>query len=475
MYHRLAVSVLTSLVACLSLFAQEVPNLVGDWLGVIEMPGVRLRLALAVTTGPNGLKAKLTSVDQGNTALPVDTVSVEGNKVQLQLVALQASYQGEFDDDGEEIVGTWTQRGHPIALNLQRVASAPVHRRPQEPKPPFPYDEREVSYRNEGAGITLAGTLTTPKGEGPFPAVLLITGSGPQDRDEAVAGHRPFFVIADAFTRKGIAVLRVDDRGVGGSTGGGPTATSADFADDVLAGVAFLRSQHKIDANRVGLLGHSEGALIAPMAAAKDPRIAFLVLLAPPAVTGDKLLLVQAEAVNRASGVHAAGTELNRHLQLCTFDIVKSAESLDMAAEQIRSRCLPLDGVSESNRAAAMKAFEPHVRMATTPWFRFLLMHDPAPILRSVKVPVIAMFGAKDLQVVASQNAPVVEEILKQSGHSASKVVVLPNLNHLMQTAETGVPKEYGEIEETIAPAALAEISTWLEVVTKAEAPPGAR
>ncbi len=318
-------------------------------------------------------------------------------------------------------------------------------RRPQEPGRPFPYEEVAIAYRNDAAGITFAGTLTKPQGAGPFPAVLLITGSGAQDRDETLNGHKPFLLTADYLTRKGIAVLRVDDRGVGGS-GGDPNATSKDFAGDVQAGVRCLASRRDIDARHIGLIGHSEGGIIAPMVASSpDAGVAFIVLLAGPGVPGDEILYEQSKVLIAASGGTDADVKAARAQQESIVAVVKAGG--DVRTMQRKLRAL---GIPETADALL------------SPWYQFFLAYDPRPTLSKVKVPVLALFGERDLQVPPAQNAPAIEAALKSGAAKKHQVLVLPGLNHMFQTSRTGLPAEYADIEETMSPVVLAAIADWV-------------
>ncbi|HEU0301577.1 MAG TPA: alpha/beta fold hydrolase, partial [Longimicrobium sp.] len=262
-------------------------SVAGSWGGALEPGPVRLRLKLIVPGAAGDSTATLVSVDQGGASMPA-TFSVRGDSVIFDLSQIGGSYRAVLSAGADSLAGTWTQGGGSLPLVMVRGAdSMMVVRRPQEPRRPFPYREEEVAYESVD-GVRLAGTLTLPPGDGPYPGVLLITGSGSQDRDELIFNHRPFLVLSDYLTRRGIAVLRVDDRGVGGSTGDPRTATSADFARDVAAGVRFLRARREI--GPVGLIGHSEGGLIAPMVAAQTPEVRFLVLLAGPGTDSRTLL-----------------------------------------------------------------------------------------------------------------------------------------------------------------------------------------
>jgi pimeloyl-ACP methyl ester carboxylesterase len=337
-------------------------------------------------------------------------------------------------------------------------------RRPQEPAPPFPYVQREVGYDN--GPIHLAGTLTLPEGRGPFPAVLLITGSGAQNRDEEIFGHKPFLVLADHLTRADIAVLRVDDRGVGGSTGDTGSSTTADFAADALAGVRFLASQPEIFKDRIGLLGHSEGGLVAALAASRSREVAFVVLLGTSGVPGYDLLVDQVEATARAAGAPEATAKQLVALERQALDAIRAEK--DEAA--LRAKLTPIlraaaELAAPGQRAAGGDldaAVERQVKASTSPWFRFFLSFDPRPVLRQVSVPVLAVGGNKDVQVPAARNLPAIERALQQGGAKDITIRRIPELNHLFQHAKTGSPAEYGAIEETFDPDLLGIITRWI-------------
>jgi pimeloyl-ACP methyl ester carboxylesterase len=327
--------------------------------------------------------------------------------------------------------------------------------RPQDPKPPFPYSQEEVTYGSLEPGVKLAGTLTIPDSKGPFPAVLLITGSGSQNRNEEIMGHKPFLVLADYLTRRGIAVLRVDDRGVGGSSSGPPTATTMNFVQDVLAGVAFLKARHDVDPRHIGLIGHSEGGLIAPIVANESPDVAFIVLMAGSGVKGEDLLLEQGRLLMRASGASEELMQENAKVQKKLFSVIKSTTDNEAAEKQMREF---LSTVNPAIRESALA----QMNMALSPWMRFFVTYDPQTALLKVKCPVLAMNGEKDLQVPPRQNLPAIEDALRAGGNKDFKVVELPGLNHLFQTCKTGAVSEYSQIEETISPSALDLMGDWI-------------
>lgn len=440
--------------------------LLGNWLGPIELPtGGTLRVALRVEEAEGRRRAFFDSIDQDARGIPVTAVSVEGEAVRFEVKSIGGTFEGTFEADRTRIKGTWTQSILSLPLTLEKVEELAALNRPQHPEPPFPYRVEEVTFANEAAGISLAGTLTIPEGEGPFPVSVLVSGSGPQDRDETIFGHKPFLVIADHLTRNGVAVLRFDDRGVGQSEGEFSSATTEDFASDARAAVRFLKGRAEIDPGKVGIIGHSEGGVVGPMVAAEEPgEVAFLVLLAGTGVNGREIILHQAGLIARASGV--PNEEVDRQVkeldELTSRMISGDARNDD--AEELAQAVLAASGDEDpdDSRSRAISEMD-------GPWFRFFLTHDPSPVLRRVDCPVLALFGEKDLQVDPSQNAPEVDAALKEAGHERSEVEILPGLNHLFQTASSGSPTEYGAIEETIAPELLDRVAEWVQSVTGRE------
>ncbi|HEY7545261.1 MAG TPA: alpha/beta fold hydrolase [Blastocatellia bacterium] len=361
-----------------------------------------------------------------------------------------------------------------VSLSVSGVnnVSASGQSRPQEPRLPYPYDEQEVVYENKKDGVQIAGTLTLPRSKGLVPAVLLITGSGPQDRNETLLGHKPFLVLADHLTRLGIAVLRVDDRGVGKSTGKFSEATSEDFAADVLAGVEYLKTRKEINPRRIGLIGHSEGGLIAPMVAAKSTDIAFIVMMAGQGLTGEEILYLQGALISKADGVSDDFIAQNRAMQERVFAIVKREKDGVVAERKIREEAVSFREIAASKAEATEEqkktinviaaAIESQAKFVVLPWFRFFLTYNPRPALMKVKCPVLAINGEKDLQVPAKENLAAIRQALEAGGNKDYTSLALPNLNHLFQTCRTGAISEYAQIEETISPVALNTISNWI-------------
>lgn len=443
-------------------------GVVGHWLGTLDVGAAQLRLALEVSAEDEGVRAVLTSLDQGNTEIPVPTTTFGDGVLRFEIPAIGASFEGTLGEDGTAIDGTFAQAGQSFPLTFERQEAKAVLRRPQEPQPPFPYETRDVTFDNPAADITLAGTVVTPEGEGPFPAVVFVSGSGPQDRDESLMGHKPFWVIADHLARHGIASLRYDDRGAGESEGDHMGSTVEDFATDAQAAVAYLAAQPKIDRGRLGILGHSEGGLSGPRAALAGDEVDFLVLLAPPGVPLTELLKRQSADVLRQQGMSAVQVEQASAEQAAQLALVADPElSDDELAAKLRARTEELrETLSEAERAMFQldddASVEASIRQVTTPWFRSLMRQDPAVYLEKTKVPVLALFGGKDIQVAAEENAAGLRAALAAAGNETVTVKIFPDANHLFQTAGTGAVGEYGQIEETMAPEVLEVIVEWI-------------
>jgi len=441
-------------------------TLEGAWQGTLQAGAVPLRLVVRFSKNDDdALVGKMDSIDQGANDLPIDEIELKDGTLRFSMKLIAGSYEGKLSKDGSKFEGQWQQGGVTLPLALARTDKPPELRRPQEPKKPYPYDEVEVAYENAAGGVKIAGTLTLPRGDGPFPAVLLISGSGPQDRDEQILGHRPFLVLADHLTRHGIAVLRVDDRGVGGSTGDWLSATMEDVAGDVLAGVAFLKQQPKIDANKIGLVGHSEGGIVAPIAAVRSPDMAFIVLLAGTGVTGEEIIFSQGKLIAKAMGASDEAIERQQELTRQYVALLKDDRTENVAerSQQLLDEHFESLPEDERKQAEALRSiYEANMRMSDSPWFRFFLTHDPRPTLRQVQCPVLAVIGENDLQVPAEENLREIERALAASGNTDYTVKELPGLNHLFQTSATGSIAEYATIEETIAPTALEFIADWI-------------
>lgn len=449
-------------------------DIAGTWQGTLDVGVVKLRLGLEFKKKEGGgFTGTMDSPDQGAFGMEIDEVTVEEQAVKFVMKKIGGSYDGKLSEDGKEISGKWTQGSSTLPLVLKRGEKVGPPRRPQEPKPPYPYLEEEVSYENSQAGIKLAGTLTLPKEGGPFSAVLLITGSGPQNRNEELMGHKPFLLWADYLTRRGLAVLRVDDRGVGGSTGEVGKSTIEDHAGDALAGVAYLKTRKEIDGAKIGLMGHSEGAVVAPASAAQSSDVAFIILLAGTGVTGEEILYRQGALIASAAGASDEAVAKTVELQQKLFAILKAEQDDMVAAEKLAAVMVEaITQLTDEERAAlgdASKLSLAQVSQMLNPWFRHFLSYDPRPVLVKVKCPVLAINGERDLQVEPAQNLPVIEAALRVAGNTDATVKELSGLNHLFQASKTGAISEYAQIEETINPAALELVAEWIAERTKAK------
>jgi fermentation-respiration switch protein FrsA (DUF1100 family) len=435
-----------------------VSPLEGTWQGAFQNGNMRFRLQLHISHDESKkLKGTLDSLDQGATDLPMSKISEQSGAVHFEIAMVYGVYEGTLNPAHNAMTGKWSQNQDSVALEFKRSDEVLELRRPQNPTKPYPYKEEEVTFSDKGGAVTLAGTLTIPQGAGPFPAALLISGSGPQNRDEYLAGHRPFLVLADYLTRKGIAVLRYDKRGIGKSSGNFASATTEDFAADAESALSFLKTRKEIAPGKTGAIGHSEGALIAPMLGANG-SVSWIVLMAGPAETGEKIMLSQSQAIAGAAGMPLAQITQSLDFDRKAYEMVRTEKDPDVLEKKIDAMVVS-SGVAEGSLPASVAA---QIHMLSSPWFRFFLDYDPVPTLQKVKCPVLALNGDKDLQVSAAENLPVIQKTLEDSGNKSGSTKSLPGLNHLFQHADSGTPTEYGAIEETISPEVLQIIGEWI-------------
>lgn len=445
-------------------FAQDIS---GAWNGILKVQGTQLRLTFNVVKTNEGISATLDSPDQGAYGIPVKFASIDQTAVKFGLPEAYIEYTGKLESE-DKITGTFTQAGQSYPLDLTRsIPEKEKLNRPQEPVKPYPYYSEDIKFENKTDTVWLAGTLTLPKKEGKFPAVILISGSGPQNRDEEVMGHKPFLVISDHLTRNGFAVLRFDDRGTGESTGSFSKATTFDFTKDVKAALNFLLTRTDIEHENIGLIGHSEGGIIAPMVAADSKEVNFIVLMAGTGIRGDKLLLMQQELIGKVSGVEQSEIDKMITLNKQAFDIVNETTNQDTlevrlkqfiktSLNEIPTEDMP-EGMSEDDFIHTL------VDQITSPWMQYFIRLDPSIALQKVDVPVLAINGANDIQVPSKINLDAIEKAIRKGGNSEITVIEMPGLNHLFQESATGDINEYAKIEQTISTEVLEQITIWLK------------
>lgn len=464
---NLTLVILTSLFS-LTIYGQDIT---GQWNGALKIQGTQMRLVFNVTQSDNGLSSTMDSPDQGAKGILTTTTSFENSILKITIANAKIEYEGTLGQDNI-IVGTFKQGGQSFPMNLskEKIEKEKLVR-PQEPIKPFPYYSEDITFENKKVGINLAGTLTLPNKEGVFPVVILISGSGPQNRDEELLGHKPFLVLSDFLTKNGIAVLRYDDRGIAMSKGDFKTATSADFATDVESAIAYLKTRKEINKNKIGLIGHSEGGLIAPMVANNSKDVAFIILLAGTGIQGDSLLLLQKKLIEEASGINKEDIQKGQSLNRKVFDIVNKSSSLEQLNSDLTIYFKQILKDNPNTQKPAEMSDDDfvnlQVKQIATPWRQYFIKYNPATALEKVKCPVLAINGEKDLQVPPKENLEAINKALTKGGNKRVTTKELPNLNHLFQECKTGLPDEYATIEQTFSPIALTEILKWLQSQTK--------
>jgi fermentation-respiration switch protein FrsA (DUF1100 family) len=460
-------------VSCLLLFlpatrAQESGRaLQGSWAGTLKVQGVELHLVMNVSVNAaDSMTVTFDSPDQGAKGIPTSKVALRGDSLIVSSKAIGGKFSAKRATGDTTLPGTWKQGGLSLPLTLVRQAKPFTLNRPQEPKPPFPYRTEEVRFSNPAGGFELAGTLTIPEKEGRYPVAILVTGSGPQNRDEELLGHKPFLVLSDYLTRQGIAVLRYDDRGVGKSGGVFRTATTPDFATDAEAAIAFLKKHPGIDSSKIGIIGHSEGGIIAPVVASHRHDVAFVVLMAGPGLPGEQILYLQSALIAKAEKADDKTIKANERISRDIYSVIKKTGDDSTAAKRIRKIFADADKKNEKDTSyhkQSPEAVDAQIKQLTSPWFRCFLVLAPADYLSKVTCPLLAINGSLDLQVPPKENLQAIEKALIFGGNSSYTIEELPGLNHLFQEAVTGSPVEYGKIEQTIAPAALQVIAGWIK------------
>lgn len=433
-----------------SLFSQVVT---GSWYGVLETPMQKLSVEFNIQQSNGQYSATMSIPEQGMKDFKVTATTFSSDTLTLGIPRLNFVYKGAVGKDGQ-LKGKLTQHGMDFDLDLSRAEVAKKVNRPQEPKPPYPYISEDVTFRNEGAGISLGGTITIPEGGGKHPAVVLVSGSGLQNRDEEVFDHKPFLVLSDYLTRNGIVVLRYDDRSFGESEGNPANATTADFAEDAMAGIRYLMSRKEVNPNQVGIIGHSEGGLIAFMLAAKEKDIAFAIPMAGSTLRGDSILSLQNEAIGRGYGMTAEALAMAGKINRSVYDVVLSSNS----KEEVEEKLAEILGTSERAKG--------QIKQMSSSWMRFFLGYDPSEDIQNIYIPILVLFGDKDLQVLAEQNAEAFKKNIPDT-NKHTEVKIYSGKNHLFQSATTGLSTEYYEIEETISPEVLQDITGWIKKVTR--------
>ena len=448
-------------------------NATGLWQGKLNVGG-GITLIFHINGDVNNIySVGIDCPEQGVKDMKASMVSRSGDSIIIEVNSIRGSYRGKLVNDST-MEGNWIQ-GMTLPLPLKRINEVPEIRRPQTPQPPFPYHSEELVYFNKDRSIQYGATITIPNGKGPFPAILLITGSGQQNRDEEILGHKPFAVLADYLTRHGYIVLRVDDRGMGQTTGTLEHVTSRDFANDALVGLDYLKNRKETDRKRIGLLGHSEGGMIAEMLAAERKDIGFIILMAAPGQKITDLMAAQNEALLTNAGIQKdyvdAYLSLYRSLVASIMEHPSKEEALAAAGKLLddwlgktpRSMAIATTGIKDqASRENFLRSF---VEQVGNDWFRYFLAFDPAPYLQKIKGSVLALNGDRDIQVVSSPNLQGIEAALKKGRAASYEVKEMKGLNHLFQHCHTCSVQEYGQLTETIAPEVLDTIGAWLDQV----------
>jgi len=445
-------------------FAQDI---VGSWQGDLKVQGIELRLVFNIKKSADGYQSTMDSPDQGAKDLPVSSTAFEGDKLTISMPNMGIEYKATLVKS-TELEGTFKQGGQSFPMNMsKKEAEEAIIKKSQEPVPPFTYYSEKVTFTNTIDNVTLSGTLTLPKKKGNFPVVVLISGSGPQNRDSELLGHKPFLVISDYLTKNGIGVLRFDDRGTAKSTGDFSSATSFDFSKDVEAAVNYLLTRKEVNKEQIGLIGHSEGGLIAPMVAARNKSISYLVLLAAPGQNGGELLLTQQELIGKASGISDEELVKSKAINQKIFELIKQASDHEKLKSYIQLILEEgLKNTAESELPKGMKKSEYislQIAQLTSPWTIFFIKSNPSENLAKVTCPVLALNGEKDLQVAPTENIEDIQKAIKAGSNSELTTKIYPDLNHLFQHATTGSPSEYAAIEETFSEEVMKDVLEWIK------------
>lgn len=442
-------------------YSQEVT---GDWYGNLSAMGSEIGFVFQITKNGETFSGTMSVPQQNANGIPLSSVTLSENTLTIKFDPAGLTYSGKVNN--RQIDGTFSQNGmtFPLALTREKPEAKKINR-PQEPKAPFPYESEEVTFENSLEKITLAGTFTYPKTKN-FPVVILISGSGQQDRNAEIFGHKPFWVIADYLSRNGVGVLRLDDRGVGKSGGDPSTSTSLNFASDTEAAFQFLKKNPIVNAKKIGLIGHSEGGMIAPIVAAKNPSFQFIVLLAAPGIPCDELLLEQSYLIGKSSGMNETELLETKKINQQIYTVVKSEKSNDVALAELESIFFDMykddtafNTLEEKDKKTVVQQ---QIGPLLTPWYRYFIRYRPEVNLEKITCPVLVLNGEKDLQVPPQTNVEGIKKALLKAKNKSVTTKVYPNLNHLFQECKTGSVEEYGTIEQTFSPQVLQDIKDWI-------------
>ena len=455
------------------LFSNAQTSVEGAWEGKLNTGSFSLRLVFHLKKDAAGLSGTMDSPDQGATGIPLSKVELKGDSLLMEVASINGKAVGRLVNDST-FSGQWSQGPASLPLALKKVAQPTKINRPQTPQPPFAYHSEDVIYSSKDASIQYGATITIPKtGAGPFPALILITGSGQQNRDEELFGHKPFAVLADYLTKQGYAVLRVDDRGVGKTTGKADMATSKDFAEDVKVGLDYLKSREEVDKTKLGMLGHSEGGMIAQLVAAERSDIAFVISLAGPGQKITELMADQGRAVMQSSGLSKQTVDAAAAFSSALVPAVikaKSDSAARVAAKAIFdawAKKTPQEMVQATTGISSEKDLNDMVDVYRSPWMMYFFQYDPAPYISKMKGKVLVLNGEKDIQVASKPNLTGWRSSLAKSGVKKYDIMELKGLNHLFQHCKTCTVPEYAQLEETFAPEALEAIGAWLKANIK--------
>lgn len=445
----------------ISLFSQDIS---GDWSGIAKKGSKEITFVFKIKH-ENSIYSSTMSVPTFRVSgIKPTTTTFANGKLIIDGSNVGMKYEGTFNSKTNQFEGTYKEGGVELLLNLKKgsikIAEA---KRPQEPIKPYPYYEEEVVFKNTEANISLAGTLTLPNKNGKFPVVILISGSGPQDRDETFMGHKPFLVLSDYLTKQGVGVLRFDDRGQGASTGDFGKATTEDFSKDVLSAISYLKTRKEIDVKKIGLVGHSEGGIIAPLVANNSKDVAFMVLLASTGIPGEELSVMQSKTFRQFPVKDEVAYEKNTRKAIAIVTSNKSdVEIKNELTAHYNNFIRPILTSLNVPKDKINLFIEGQLKTSLKPWSRYFLQYNPADEIEKLKIPVLSLNGSKDTQVNAKINQDGIRNALIKGGNKDYKIVELENLNHFFQECKTGRMDEYRKIEQTFSPTALKEISSWI-------------